>query len=127
MRVAQIPASGSRAPRQARKYRNVSLRAVCGAIASAAVAAVMVAAVPQSAAATPSSSFIGGFNNVQTIASTVPKNGDVNPYGVAVAPVSKGRLVKDDVLVSNFNNHRNLQGTGSTIVEVSPIARAVSD
>jgi hypothetical protein len=25
-----------------------------------------------------------------------------------------------DVLVSNFNNHRNLQGTGSTIVEVSP-------
>jgi hypothetical protein len=47
-------------------------------------------------------------------------NGDVNPYGVAVAPVTKGRLTQDDVLVSNFNNHRNLQGTGSTIVEISP-------
>jgi hypothetical protein len=66
------------------------------------------------------SSFIGGFNNVQTIASTVPKNGDVNPYGVAVAPVDKGNLVKGDVLVSNFNDHRNPQGTGSTIVEITP-------
>jgi hypothetical protein len=75
--------------------------------------------ITSSAAAAPTS-YIGGFNTVQTIASTVPKNGDVNPYGVAVAPVSKGRLVQGDVLVSNFNNHRNLQGTGTTIVEVSP-------
>jgi hypothetical protein len=35
----------------------------------------------------------------------------VNPYGVAVVPASTGRLVAGDVLVSNFNNHRNLQGT----------------
>ncbi len=76
-------------------------------------------ATAQAAAAAPGT-FIGPFNTVQTLASTVPKNGDVNPYGVAVAPVSAGRLVAGDVLVSNFNNHRNLQGTGSTIVEVSP-------
>lgn len=78
-----------------------------------------IAVLAQPAAAT-SGSFIGGFNNVMTIASTVPKNGDVNPYGVAVAPVTAGSLVKGDVLVSNFNNHRNLQGTGSTIVQISP-------
>ena len=70
--------------------------------------------------ATVAGDFIGAFNNVQTIASTVPKHGDVNPYGVAVVPVTKGRLVAGDILVSNFNNHRNLQGTGSTIVEISP-------
>ena len=70
--------------------------------------------------ATVAGDFIGPFDNVQTIASTVPKHGDVNPYGVAVVPVTNGRLVAGDVLVSNFNNHRNLQGTGSTIVEVSP-------
>jgi hypothetical protein len=64
-------------------------------------------------------SFVGTFNTVQTVASTVPANGDVNPYGVAVVPTSTGRLTAGDVLVSNFNNHRNLQGTGSTIVEVS--------
>src|SRR5215472_6540520 len=81
-----------------------------------AVAAIAVAAP---AAAAPVS-FVDGFNNVATIASTVPKSGEVNPYGVAVVPTSTGNLVQGDVLVSNFNNHRNLQGTGRTIVEVSP-------
>jgi hypothetical protein len=83
----------------------------------AAAAAIAVLARP--AAASPNS-FIGDFNNVMTIASTVPKSGDVNPYGVAVAPTTTGTLVKGDVLVSNFNNHRNLQGTGRTIVQISP-------
>lgn len=83
------------------------------------VAVAWIAAAAQPAAATPSG-FVGGFNNVMTVASTVPKNGDVNPYGVAVAPVTTGSLVRGDVLVSNFNNHRNLQGTGTTIDEVSP-------
>jgi hypothetical protein len=87
------------------------------ALACLGAAAVATA---QAAAAAPGS-FIGPFNTVQTLASTVPKNGDVNPYGVAVAPVSAGRLVAGDVLVSNFNNHRNLQGTGTTIVEISPV------
>lgn len=81
------------------------------------VAAFMVAAAPAETAAGP---FIGPFNNVQTIASTLPKNRDVNPYGVAVAPTTTGQLTAGDVLVSNFNNHRNLQGTGTTIVDVSP-------
>jgi len=31
-----------------------------------------------------------------------------------------GDLVRDDVLISNFNNRQNLQGTGTTIVELSP-------
>jgi hypothetical protein len=59
------------------------------------------------------------------VASTVPPNGDVNPYGIAVVPTTVGRLVKGDTLVSNFNNKANVQGTGTTIVEVSP-AGAVS-
>jgi len=57
---------------------------------------------------------------IGTVASTVPPNGDVNPYGVAVVPMSLGDLVQNDVLVSNFNNSQNLQGTGTTIVEISP-------
>ena len=58
--------------------------------------------------------------NISQIASTVPANGDINPYGVAVVKVSTGNLVKGDVLVSNFNNSKNAQGTGTTIVQVSP-------
>ncbi|HEY3837856.1 MAG TPA: hypothetical protein VGL72_14845 [Bryobacteraceae bacterium] len=56
------------------------------------------------------------------VVSTVPSNGDVNPYGVAVVPRSllgNTVLQAGDILVSNFNNNQNLQGTGSTIVRIS--------
>jgi hypothetical protein len=67
--------------------------------------------------------FQGSFTgplNVSPVASTVPANGDVNPYGVAVVPRSRGSLVKDHILVSNFNNSANLQGTGTTIMDIAP-------
>jgi len=58
------------------------------------------------------------------ILSTVPPNGDLNPYGVAFVPLGfqsgTGPLRPGQVLVSNFNNSANLQGTGTTIVRVSP-------
>jgi hypothetical protein len=53
--------------------------------------------------------------------STVPANGDVNPYGVAFVPphFPKNAAVNPgDILVSNFNASSNLQGTGTTIVDV---------
>jgi hypothetical protein len=65
-------------------------------------------------------SFIGPMHTIKAHASTVPKNGDVNPYGVAVVPRGAGALHDHQVLVSNFNNAKNLQGTGTTIVQVSP-------
>jgi hypothetical protein len=54
--------------------------------------------------------------------STVPPNGDVNPYGVAFVPhgfPGGGPLRPGDIIVSNFNNSGNLQGTGTTIVRVN--------
>ena len=59
-------------------------------------------------------------HSISTIHSTVPANGDVNPYGVAVVPTTTGSLVAGNILVSNFNNSQNLQGTGTTIVQISP-------
>ena len=47
-------------------------------------------------------------------------NGDVNPYAVIVAPVSAGVIEQGDVLVDNFNNISNLQGTGTTIMRYRP-------
>jgi hypothetical protein len=73
-----------------------------------------------SALAAPDSSFIGQLYTIQTVAGTVPANGDVNPYGVAVVPTTTGALVKGDILVSNFNNSKNAQGTGTTVVEITP-------
>jgi len=57
---------------------------------------------------------------ITTVASTIPSNGDVNPYGVAVVPATSGSLTEGNILVSNFNNSNNLQGTGTTIVQISP-------
>ena len=65
-------------------------------------------------------SYIGGFNSVTPLGTTVPSNGDVNPYGVALVPVSKGKLIAGNFLVSNFNNSGNAQGTGTTIVQMTP-------
>ena len=57
---------------------------------------------------------------VTTISSTVPTNGDINPYGVFRISRSVGRLQRGNILVSNFNNSANLQGTGTTLVQIAP-------
>jgi hypothetical protein len=68
-------------------------------------------------------SFLSQLHPGSQIASTVPAKGDVNPYGVAVVPTSAGRLTAGDILVSNFNDKANVQGTGTTIVQVSPAGK----
>jgi len=64
-------------------------------------------------------SFIAGLTP-STQATTVPRNGDVNPYGIVTVPRSVGKLQQGDVLVSNFNDMGNAQGTGTTIVQIPP-------
>jgi hypothetical protein len=60
------------------------------------------------------------------ISSTVPGNGDLNPYGVAFVPSNfpKGGIIAPgDILVSNFNNSTpptGTQGTGTTIIQLTP-------
>jgi hypothetical protein len=73
-----------------------------------------------SASAQPAHGFLEHVHRHSTLASTVTDNGDLNPYAVVVAPVSAGKIRKDDVLVDNFNNISNLQGTGTTIVGYRP-------
>jgi hypothetical protein len=58
-----------------------------------------------------------------TLSSTVSDNGDQNPYALVVAPVSAGKILKDDVLIDNFNDLSNLQGLGTTIVDYNPSTR----
>ena len=61
--------------------------------------------------------------SIKTVASTVPGNGDVNPYGIAVVPATMGSLTQGNILISNFNNSDNLQGTGTTIVQITPTGK----
>jgi hypothetical protein len=88
------------------------------AVTTAAAASIVLTAFTGNAQA--AGGFIGTFSTETNLTSTVPANGDVNPYGVAVVPASSGALHKGDVLISNFNSSANLQGTGTTIVKVAP-------
>jgi sugar lactone lactonase YvrE len=72
----------------------------------------------------PSGAILPSLSSTPTLSvSTVPANGDLNPYGVAFVPIGfaagAGPLHPGDILVSNFNNSANLQGTGTTIVRIS--------
>ncbi|HEY2128773.1 MAG TPA: hypothetical protein VGH77_16450 [Streptosporangiaceae bacterium] len=89
-------------------------------VATAATAAFVLAPAAGAQARSSGSSFIGHFHHLKTIASTVPGNGDVNPYGTVVIQRTHGDLRRGNVLISNFNNKKNLQGTGRTIVQITP-------
>jgi hypothetical protein len=57
------------------------------------------------------------------VSSTIPANGDLNPYGVVFVPQgfpSGGIISAGDVLVSNFNDTNNCQGQGTTIIQYTP-------
>jgi hypothetical protein len=79
-----------------------------------------------SAAATRAETFLSGLHRHPTLATMVTDNGDLNPYAVVVAPASSGKIQKNDVLVDNFNNSSNLQGTGGTIVDYNPSTHATT-
>ena len=66
------------------------------------------------------------LKTIATLGSTVPGNGDLNPYGVAQIKRTTGKLRAGHILVSNFNNSGNFQGEGSTIVDVAPDGSGVS-
>lgn len=75
------------------------------------------------AAAERQSGFLETIHHHGTLTSTVPDNGDLNPYALVVAPISAGAIHQNDVLIDNFNNISNLQGTGTTIVDYNPTAK----
>ncbi len=98
----------------------VRLAAAAFATFAALAATVTVGALGAAPAGAAPVPFLSHFGSVSVVGSTVPSNGDVNPYGVATVPFSTGTLVRGDTLVSNFNSINNLQGTGTTIVQVAP-------
>ena len=85
------------------------------AVTAALLRAPMALAEPQG--------FLETVHKHVTLTSTISENGDTNPYAVVVAPVTAGKIHAGDVLVDNFNNLSNLQGTGTSIVDYSPVTK----
>lgn len=61
---------------------------------------------------------------IPTVGSTIdPTNGDLNPYGLVIAPATVGSITKGDLVVCNFNDGpTNTQGLGTTIIALHPAA-----
>jgi hypothetical protein len=59
---------------------------------------------------------------IKSVGTTVdPMNGDLNPYGLVVAPATAGLITKGDLVVCNFNDGpTNTQGRGTTIIGLHP-------
>jgi hypothetical protein len=61
------------------------------------------------------------LNHTKVVGSTVdPVTGDLNPYGLDVAKVTSGKITAGDLVVCNFNDSANVQGTGTTIIALHP-------
>ncbi len=75
----------------------------------------------RAAAADGSGSILKMLTKQVVIGSTIdPKHGQLNPYGLTVAPSTAGVFQAGDLVVCNFNAKSNVQGTGFTIVALHP-------
>jgi hypothetical protein len=97
------------------KLKGATKLAMLGCVALVALSASLVAQT-----VVPNSLYGPFLPTPARAVSTIPPNGDVNPYGVAFVPAGfpSSVLQPGDILVSNFNNNENLQGTGTTIVRI---------
>lgn len=84
--------------------------------------------VPRYAAIGADTSMATNLTTTPTIriASVVAPNGDRNPYGIAVVPLTAGKLVKGNLLVDEFDNSNSSAGAGTTILQVDPSTGATS-
>jgi hypothetical protein len=104
------------------------LRRLTVAVAAAgALAATGLAGAAAAQAKPAGPTFLSNFSTETPISSAAsPLNGDQNPYGVFIVRQSTGRLRAGNILVSDFNNAGTpdnpggLQGTGRTIVQITP-------
>lgn len=86
----------------------------------------LLAAVAPHVRAEKQKTYLETLRHHRTLISTLPSNGDMNPYAIVVAPATAGRIQKGDVLISNFNGLTNLQGTGTTIVDFNPTTKKLT-
>ena len=106
--------------------RHAPMRIVLQTMPAALVASVGLLAPMHAEAVDAGATTLSGLRHHTLETTTVPANGDQNPYAVVVAAVTQGRIEAGDVLVSNFNDRTNLQGLGTTIVDYRPSTGALS-
>ena len=65
-------------------------------------------------------SILKQLTSERTIGSTIV-DGQLNPYGLDIAKTTAGKVTKGDLVICNFNNPQNIQGTGTTLLRLHPV------
>jgi hypothetical protein len=95
-----------------------------GASGIALVALTVIAPTLAAVSAAPANAapVLGPPGHLQdrTVASLIAPNGDRDPFGIAVVPLTSGNLTAGDLLVAEFSDQYGTAGAGTTILQVSP-------
>ena len=103
--------------------KNLSVACAALIVAMAAGCSNNSSMSPTTTTPTPTPSVVSQLKTTTTIGSTVDAaNGDNNPYGLAIAPVTAGSITAGDLIVCNFNNKAGVSAAGTTIEDLSPMA-----
>ncbi len=102
----------------------IAALAIAGCGGSSSSSSSSTSAQASSTATASTAAFLAPLKKVKTVASAVPANGDINPYGIVIVPSTVGNLKAGNLLISNFNAKSNNQGTGTTIDQISPAGKS---
>ncbi len=122
-RPEQLPSSArTGAPRRRGATPRRRLAAISAAALVPSFGAVLATGSSASAAPTAAGSAQGQLSRLHdvTVAKVVAPNGDNNPYGIAVVPLTMGNLAAGNLLVADFNDMAGTAGAGTTILQVDP-------
>ncbi len=102
-----------------RRKRIAALTALGAVGAGAAVAAVTATS---SAAPAYGAVATGGIDTApdKTLASVIAPDGDRDPFGIAIVPLTMGKLTAGNLLVTEFGDKHGAAGAGTTILQVNP-------
>ncbi|HVM65129.1 MAG TPA: hypothetical protein VMU14_09735 [Acidimicrobiales bacterium] len=62
----------------------------------------------------------------KAVASLVAPNGDRDPFGIAVVPITAGKLTAGNLLVDEFSDTNGTVGAGTTVLQVNPTTGSTS-
>ena len=98
--------------------------AAAAAFAAVAVSAAAITGLSAAAAnAAPVPNPLGHVPD-KTVASLIAPNGDRDPFGIAVVPLTSGDLTAGNLLVAEFSDKNGTAGAGTTILQVNPATGA---
>lgn len=97
-----------------RRTAALAVLAACGAGAAVVAVTATSSATTAYGAVTP-----GGIGAApdKTVASVIAPDGDRDPFGIAIVPLTMGNLTAGNLLVAEFGDRHGTAGAGTTILQ----------